>query len=71
MEIPNNRSHFQAWEEDYFMLITDNEKMLLELIHNNDNPLLALKTAIIMVQGFLKQRESFEEQAVADLRELS
>ena len=53
------------------MLITDNEKKLLELIRNNDNPLLAMKTAIIMVQGFLKQRESFEEQAVADLRELS
>lgn len=53
------------------MLITDNEEKLLELIRNNDNPIQAFMTAVIIVQGYLKQHESFEEQDAAGLRELS
>lgn len=50
--------------------MTDNNKELLKLIRENDNPQTALMTATLIVLGFLKQHGSSEEQAAADLREL-
>lgn len=50
--------------------MTSNEIELIELIRENDNPDRALMTATLIVLGFLKQHESFEEQAAADLRVL-
>lgn len=51
--------------------MTNNEMELLKMIRENDNPIQALMTAIIIVQGYLKQHESFEEQAPACLQESS
>ena len=50
--------------------MTNNEKELIKIIRENDNPSRALMTATLMILGYLKQHESFEEQDVADLREL-
>ena len=50
--------------------MTNNEIELLTLIRENDNPELALMTAATIIIGFLKQHESFEEQAAAYLQEL-
>ena len=51
--------------------MTENEKELLRIIHENDNPERALMTATLIVLGYLKQRGSSEEQAAAVLREPS
>ena len=51
--------------------MTSNEKELINLIRENDNPAQALMTAIIIVQGYLKQHESSAIQAPACLRESS
>lgn len=51
--------------------MTENEKELLRIIRENDNPERALMTATLIVLGYLKQHGSSEEQAAADLRELS
>lgn len=51
--------------------MTSNEMELLKMIRENDNPAQALMTAIIIVQGYLKQHESSVEQAPACLRESS
>ena len=51
--------------------MTSNEMELIKLIRENDNPAQALMTAIIIVQGYLKQHESSVEQAPACLRESS
>ena len=53
----------------FFM--TSKETELIKLIRENDNPVQALMTAIIIVQGYLKQHESSVEQAPACLRESS
>jgi len=50
--------------------MTDNEKELIDIIRENDNPEQALMTAAVIIIGFLKQHESSEVQAVAYLREL-
>ena len=50
--------------------MTDNEKELINMIRENDNPEQALMTAAVIILGFLKQHESFAEQAPACLREL-
>lgn len=50
--------------------MTQNEIELLKLIRENDNPTSALMTATLIVLGFLKQHESFEEQVVAYPQEL-
>ena len=44
--------------------MTDNEKALIKLIRENDNPQQALITAVDVITLFLKQQKSFEEQAV-------
>ena len=44
--------------------MTDNEKELISLIRENDNPEEALMTAAVIIIGFLKQHESSEERDV-------
>lgn len=51
--------------------ITENEKQLIDLIRENDNPEQAIMTAAVIIIGFLKQHESSEERAVVYLREPS
>lgn len=48
--------------------MTNNEMELLKLIRENDNPIQALMTAIIIVQGYLKQRGLDSTQDPAGLR---
>ena len=51
--------------------MTENEKKLIKLIRENDNPKQALTTAIDIILLVLMQQKSFEAQAVADPRELA
>jgi len=44
--------------------MSNNEKELINMIRENDNPTRALMTATLIVLGYLKQHESFEEQVV-------
>jgi hypothetical protein len=48
--------------------MTNNEMELIKLIRENDNPVQALMTAIIIVQGYLKQRGLDSTQDPAGLR---
>lgn len=48
--------------------MTENEKELIRMIRENDNPEQALMTAAVIILGFLKQHESFVEQDPACLR---
>ena len=43
--------------------MTDNEKELIRVIRENDNPEQALMTAAVIILDFLKQLGSSEEQA--------
>lgn len=45
--------------------MTENEKELIKIIRENDNPTTALMTAAVIVLGYLKQHESSEGQAPA------
>ena len=49
--------------------MTDNEKELINIIRENDNPEHALMTAAVIILGFLKQHESFAVQAPVYLQE--
>ena len=51
--------------------MTENEKELLKLIRENDNPERALMAATLIVLGYLKQHGSSEVPAAACLRESS
>lgn len=51
--------------------ITENEKQLIDLIRENDNPENAIMIATAIIIDFLKQHESSEVQAPACLREPS
>ena len=51
--------------------MTDNEMELIRIIRENDNPEIALFTAVETILSYLKQRGSSQELAVADLRELA
>ena len=51
------------------IIMTENEKELIKLIRENDNPEQALMTATVIILGFLKQHESFEAQVPAYLQE--
>lgn len=42
--------------------MTENEKELIKLIRENDNPEQALLTATVVILDFLTQHESSEEQ---------
>lgn len=48
------------------MIMTDNEKELIQMIRENDNPSRALMAAALIVLGYLKQSGSSATQA-ADL----
>lgn len=48
--------------------MNENEIELIRIIRENDNQEQALVTAIGIIVGFLKQRESSEAQASVDLR---
>lgn len=43
--------------------MTENEKELIRIIRENDNPEEALMTAAVIIIGFLKQHESSVGQA--------
>lgn len=51
--------------------MTNNEIELINMIRENDNPTRALMTATLIVLGYLKQHESFEEPAAVVLQEPS
>lgn len=51
--------------------MTDNEKELINMIRETDNPIQALMTAAVIVLGYLKQHESSVAQAPADLQGLA
>ena len=50
-------------------MMSANEKELIKLIRENDNPEQALMVAAAIILGFLKQHESSEGQAAVYLRE--
>ena len=50
--------------------MTDNEKELINMIRENDNPEQALMTATVIIIDFLKQHELSEVQAPAYLQVL-
>lgn len=49
--------------------MTSGESELIHMIRDADDPAWALMTAAKIICDFLKQRESSEEQAAADLQE--
>ena len=51
--------------------MTENEKQLLEAIHNHPEPERAVEIAIKTILAFLEQDESSREQQIAYLRESS
>ena len=51
--------------------MTENEMELIRIIRENDNPEQALAVAVETILLYLKQRGSYQGQAVADLRELA
>ena len=52
-------------------IMTENEKELIKLIRENDNPEQALVTATVIILDYLKQHESSEAQAPVCLRVLA
>ena len=51
--------------------MTENEKELITLIRESDNPELALITAIDIIISYLKRHESFVKPFFVDSRELA
>ena len=51
--------------------MTENEKELIKIIRENDNPEQALVTATVIILDFLKQLESSEVQESAVLQALA
>lgn len=49
-------------------IMTDNEKELINIIRENDNPEKALVTATVIILDFLKLHGSSEAPASVDLR---
>ena len=70
-EYTNNRTSVRTLKSERGILMTNKEMELLKMIRENDNPIQALMTAIIIVQGYLRQHESSVEQVPACLRESS
>ena len=54
-----------AREGDYRM--SENEKELIRIVRENDNPAQAIMAAALIIIGHLKQHESSEGQVVAGL----
>ena len=48
--------------------MSENNIELIRMIRENDNPGQALNAAVVIVLGYLRQLESSEEQASADLQ---
>jgi hypothetical protein len=51
--------------------MTENEKELISLIRESNDPEQALMTATVIILSFLKQRESYQERDSVALRELA
>ena len=51
-------------------VLSENEKELIRMIRENDNPGQALNAAVVIVLGYLRQLESSGEQAAVDLQAL-
>lgn len=51
--------------------MTENEKELIKMIRENDNPEQALMSAAVIIFDFLKQHESYQEASVACLQALA
>ena len=51
--------------------MTDNEMELIKIIRENDNPEIALVTAVETILLYLRQRGSYQEQAAVVLQELA
>ena len=51
--------------------MTENEKELIRLIRENDNPEDALMKTAVIILDFLKQHESYQEASVACLQALA
>lgn len=51
--------------------MTENERELIKIIRENDNPEKALITAVDIILLFLTQQKSFGGQVVAEPRELA
>ena len=51
-------------------MLNENSLELLKIIRENDNPGQALNAAVVIILGYLRQHESSEEQAAADLQAL-
>lgn len=51
--------------------MTENEKELIKLIRENENPEEALMTATVIILDYLKQHESSEVASVACLQGLA
>lgn len=51
--------------------MTEKEIRLINIIHDQDNPELALRVAIEIISNFLEQPKSFEEQVPVVLPELA
>lgn len=49
--------------------MTTNEKKLINIIRESDDPAAAIMTASVVILGYLKQLESCSEQDHADLSE--
>lgn len=47
--------------------MTTNEKKLINIIRESDDPAAAIMTASVVILGYLKQLESCSEQDPADL----
>lgn len=50
--------------------MTENEKELIKIIRENDNPEQALMTVAVIILGYLKQHESSVVQASVGLQAL-
>jgi hypothetical protein len=51
--------------------MTKNERELIKLMRENDDPETALTTAVEIILTYLRQHGSCQEQVVADLQELA
>ena len=52
-----------------YSLMTNNEKELLNIIHQHSQPEQAIEIAIKTILGFLEQHGSYQEPSVAFLQE--
>jgi hypothetical protein len=51
--------------------MTENERELINIIHQHSNPERAIEIAIKTIVEFLEQDESYQEHTVAYLQELA